>query len=170
KVYNYLLSPVKDPDYNIKGKVFCLIDTDNERVEVEYQKVKNLFFERLLNTESDGSILVNVNSNFTSPPTEIEDCLHPQIFLQCLFEFSEQNEKLKSVLVNTEFNIQAKNSYEFMDLRASERKTIKDFFDDNEGYNKIRFAKKYVDLLKVDFFKDLKPLAWTEEIKNKLCN
>lgn len=170
KVYNYLLSPVKDPDYNIKGKVFCLIDTDNERVEVEYQKVKNLFFERLLNTESDGSILVNVNSNLTSPPTEIEDCLHPQIFLQCLFEFSEENAKLKSVLVNTEFNIQAKNSYEFMDLRASERKTIKDFFDDNEGYNKIRFAKKYVDLLKVDFFKDLKPLGWTEEIKNKLCN
>lgn len=170
KVYNYLLSPIKDPDYNIKGKVICLIDTDNERVEVECQKVKNLFFDRLLNTEKNGSILVEVDSNLTSPPTEIEDCLHPIIFFQCLLEFSEENEKLKSILLNTEFNDEAKNSYEFMDLRESERKTIKAFFDDNEGYNKIRFAKKYVELLKVIFFKELKPLKWTGEIKKRINN
>ena len=57
-----------------------------------------------------------------------------------------------------------------MDLRESERKTIKAFFDDNEGYNKIRFAKKYVELLKVDFFKDLKALKWTGEIKKRINN
>ena len=70
----------------------------------------------------------------------------------------------------TSFNEEAKNSYEFMDLRESERKTIKAFFDDNEGYNKIRFAKKYVELLKVAFFKELKPLKWTDEIKKRINN
>ena len=104
----------------------------------------------------------------TTPPTA--DCLHPIIFFQCLLEFSEENPKLKSILLNTEFNNEAKNSYEFMDLRESERKTIKGFFDDNEGYNKIRFAKKYVELLKVDFFKDIKPLKWIEEIKKRINN
>lgn len=170
KVYNYLLSPIKDPDYIIKGKVICLIDTDNERVEVECQKVKNLFFDRLLNTEKNGSVLVEVDSNQTSPPTEIEDCLHPIIFFQCLLEFSEENPKVKSILLNNEFNAEAKNSYEIMDLRESERKTIKAFFDGNEGYNKIRFAKRYVELLKVNLFKELKPLKWTDEIKKRINN
>lgn len=170
KVYNYLLSPIKDPDYSIKGKVICIIDTDNERVEVECQKIKNLFFDRLLNTEKDGSILVPVDSNQTSPPTEIEDCLHPIIFYQCLLEFSSENSKLKSILLNTEFNEDAKNSYEFMDLRASERRALKVFFDENEGYNKILFAKKYVELLKTKFFKELKPLKWTDEIKKRINN
>ena len=57
-----------------------------------------------------------------------------------------------------------------MDLRESERKTIKGFFDDNEGYNKIRFAKKYIEILKVDLFKDIKPLKWIEEIKKRINN
>ena len=170
KVYNYLLSPIKDPDYSVKGKIICLIDTDNERVEVNCEKVKNLFFDRLLNTERDGSTLVEVDSNLTSPPTEIEDCLDPVVYYQTLLEFSEEYSDLKSIFLNNDFNEAARNSFEFMDLRGSERKTIKTFFDDNEGYNKIRFAKKYVELLKVPFFKQLKPLKWTEEIKKRINN
>ena len=34
----------------------------------------------------------------------------------------------------------------------------------------IRFAKKYVELLKVAFFKELKPLKWTDEIKKRINN
>ena len=73
---------------------------------------------------------------------------------------------------NVASNSQSKHPtlMQFMDLRESERKTIKGFFDDNEGYNKIRFAKKYVELLKVDFFKDIKPLKWIEEIKKRINN
>lgn len=170
KVYNYLLSPIKDPDYNIKGKVICLIDTDNERVEVECVKVKNLFFDRLLNTEKEGTTLVEVDSNLTSPPTEIEDCLHPTLFYQTLLEFSEEYEDIKELLIHNSLNENARNSYEFMDLRNSERKTIKTFFDDHEGFNKIRFAKKYIELLKNDFFKDLSPLKWTNDIKKRINN
>ncbi len=38
KIYKYLISPTSDPDYKIVGKVICVIDTDNQRVEVDYQK------------------------------------------------------------------------------------------------------------------------------------
>ena len=168
KVYSYLLSPIKDPDYVVKGKVICLIDTDNESIDIECQKIKNLYFLRLLNTEKDGSTLVEVDSNFKSPPTEIEDCLHPVIYFQALLEFSEDYPNLKSILLKNETDAKARNSYEFIDLRDSERKTIKAFFDDNEGFNKIKFAKKYVELLKVDFFKNIDCLNWTENIKKKI--
>lgn len=169
KVYYYLQSPIKDPDYNVKGKIICLIDTDNERVEVDYQKSKSLYFERLLNNP-EGTILVDVNSNQTSPPTEIEDCLNPILFYQTLMEFSEENESLKSILTNSEINEVAKNSFEFIDLRESERKTIKAFFDDNEGYNKIRFAKRYVELSQLNFFSDYREMKWINDLKKRINN
>lgn len=169
KVYYYLQSPIKDPDYDVKGKVICLIDTDNERVEVDFQKSKSLYFDRLINNE-DGSILVDVNSNQTSPATEIEDCLNPILFYQTLMEFSKENKSLESILVNSELSKSAKNSFQFIDLRESERKVIKDFFDDNEGYNKIRFAKKYVELFRLNFFSDCREMIWTNVLKKRINN
>jgi hypothetical protein len=170
KVYNYLLSPIKDPDYKIKGKVICIIDTDIERVDVECETVKNLYFYRLLNSEKDGSTLVEVSSNLTSPQTEIEDCLNPHFFHETLLGFSEEYEEIERILSNSVFNEGARNSAEFLDLRESERKSIKSFFDGNEGYNKIRFAKKYVDAMKKGSSKYTKPLNWTDEIKKRIKN
>ncbi len=167
KVYYYLKSPIKDPDYNIKGKILCLIDTDSDRVEVDYQKSNCLYFERLLNSQS-GTIVVDVDSNHASPPTEIEDCLNPILFFQTLIEFTEENASLKSILYASEINKSANNSYQFIDLRDSEREIIKSFFDGNGGYNKIRFAKKYVELSKVEFFSDCKEILWVNDIKKRL--
>lgn len=169
KVYYYLQSPIKDPDYNVKGKIICLIDTDNERVEVDYQKSKSLYFDRLLNNQ-DGTILVDVNSNKTSPPTEIEDCLNPILFYQTLMDFSEEYDSLKAILTTSELNKTAKNSFQFLDLRESERKTIKAFFNDKEGYNKIRFARKYVELSKLNFFSDCREIKWINELKKRINN
>ena len=169
KVYYYLQSPIKDPDYNVKGKIICLIDTDNERVEVDYQKSKSLYFDRLLNNQ-DGTILVDVNSNQTSPPTEIEDCLNPILFYQTLMDFSEEYDSLKAILTTSELNKTAKNSFQFLDLRESERKTIKAFFNDKEGYNKIRFARKYVELSKLNFFSDCREIKWINELKKRINN
>jgi len=169
KVYYYLQSPIKDPDYNVKGKIICLIDTDNERVEVDYQKSKSLYFDRLMNN-LDGTILVDVDSNQTSPPTEIQDCLNPILFYQTLMEFSEENERLKVILTTSVINDKAKNSFQFLDLRESERKTIKEFFDENKGYNKIRFARKYVELSKLNFFSDCKEIKWINDLKKRINN
>lgn len=168
KIYNYLLSPIKDPDYSIKGKVLCLIDTDSERVEVNYVKDKNLSFERLLNTKKGGTELVNIDSNITNPPTEIEDCLNPAIFFQTLIEFSEEYSGIKNILQNNNLEIEAKNSSEFLDLKKSEIQIVKDFFDDNEGYNKIRFAKKYIEISNCKFFENEKELKWITEIKKRI--
>lgn len=167
KIYMYLLSPIKDPDYTIKGKVFCLIDTDNEKVEVPYETNKNLFFERLINKE-EGTVLIDVNNNLANPPTEIEDCLNPILYYQTLMEFSEDDQKIKKILLENNLAENPKNSSEFLDLKTSEKKSIKDFFDGNEGYNKIRFAKKYIEISKQPFFNNIEDMTWIKNIKKRI--
>lgn len=169
KIYNYLSTPIKDPDYNIKGKVLCLIDTDPQRLNVEsYVKDRNLFFDRLILKEDDSSIIVEVNDNLSSPPTEIEDCLNPIIFWQTLLEFSNKYEDINKLLFSKEIQIDEKYSANFLDLTRTEKKIVKDFFDDNDGYNKLLFAKKYVEIASSPFYSNIENLEWIEEIKKKL--
>nr|WP_288833995.1 AAA family ATPase [uncultured Flavobacterium sp.] len=169
KIYSYLSTPINDPDYNIKGKILCLIDTDSQRIHVEdYQKNKHLFFERLIIKDDNSSILVEVNDVLSSPPTEIEDCLNPIIFWQTLLEFSEEYKNLKQLLYSKELQEKENYSYNFIDLTIREKKIIKDFFDDKEGYNKLLFAKKYVEISSKPLFHNIATLDWINEIKAKL--
>lgn len=168
KIYSYLTTPIKDPDYKILGKVFCLIDTDKERIDVsEYTKNKNLLFERLVLRKED-SILVDVNNVLMNPPTEIEDCLDPIIFYHTLQEFIDKYNQIFQLFLIKTLDINEKYSGDFFDLTKKEKDIIKDFFDDNEGFNKILFAKKYVELLEKPFFKERNKLEWIEEVKVKL--
>lgn len=168
KIYSYLTTPIKDPDYKVIGKVFCLIDTDKERIEVsEYSKDKNLLFERLV-LRKDESILVDVNNVLMNPPTEIEDCLNPVIFYHTLQEFTEKYELVKNLFSKKELEFDEKYSADFFDLTKKEKELIKSFFDDHEGFNKILFAKKYVELSQKPFFNEHNSLEWIEDIKMKL--
>ena len=54
------------------------------------------------------------------------------------------------------------------DLTKKEKDILKEFFDDKEGFNKILFAKKYVELAKKPFLNVGSNLEWVEEIKKKL--
>lgn len=167
KVYNYLTTPIKDPDYSISGKVYCLIDTDNDRVEVEgYVKDKNLLFERLI-LKKDDSLLVDVNNVVSSPQTEIEDCLDPIIFFHTLQEFTSEYVTLRNLFKIKNFEDE-KYSADFFDLTKKEKEIIRSFFDDKDGFNKILFAKKYIELADKPFFKNRESLEWIEEIKKKL--
>lgn len=169
KLYSLLLAPIQDPDYQIKGKVICLIDTDAERMNIDFSKTKNLFFKRLMNNKTNGTTIIDVNSNTTNPPTEIEDCLNPYIYKQTLIEFAEEYETIKNILTTNEVRTKALNSYYTFDLRESEKEDIKAFFDDNQGYNKIRFAEKYTEISKSQFFENEPKMEWIDNIR-KLIN
>ncbi|MCK0144321.1 ATP-binding protein [Arenibacter sp. F26102] len=172
KLYNNLLSPIKDPDYKINGKVICLIDTDSERVEVDYENNnKNLFFYRLWNNKKENlrTELIDVDKNSMSPPTEIEDCLSPFIYKQTLIEFSDEYDNIKNIIESCEVRENALNSYSVFDLKDSQKDVIKDFFNDNEGYNKIRFAEKYIEIYQTPFFKNETEMDWISKIK-KIIN
>lgn len=167
KIYSYLLTPIKDPDYEIVGKVYCLIDTDAQRIEVkDYQRDRNLFFDRLLFREKE-SILVEVSSNLVNPPTEIEDCLNPIVFYQTLLEFISEYPNIYELVREKDLE-DSKYSATFLDMTSKEKAMIKEFFNDNEGYNKILFAKKYVELINMKFFQNERELSWVNDIKSKM--
>lgn len=167
KLYSYLIAPIQDPDYNIRGKVFCLIDTDEQKLEIkDYINNKHLFFERLL--LNDQTVLVEVNNNSVYPPTEIEDCLDPKVFFHTLQNAIHLYPDLAQLFDKKEFDIDAKFSMNFFDLTIKEKKMIKNFFDCNQGENKIIFAEHYIEIIQSQFFQDNRELEWVNQIKKKL--
>ena len=161
KIYEHLQLPLKDFAAAIKGKVYCLIDTDVQKLEFNpIEENKAIIFRRLLNHNGDTSLEKNNNNiNF---PTEIEDCLNGEAFKRTLEDFDDEIKKI----INSPENISDKtnNSYYYFDLRNSDRKIIKTFFDRDNGYMKIKFAEKYCDEL-ITFDKDFKKFIPHTKIK-----
>ncbi|MCG8883568.1 ATP-binding protein [Tenacibaculum finnmarkense] len=168
KIYNYLLGPFKDSDYDKKGKIICLIDTDASRVDVETViKHKNLYFKRLVFNKKDDTILYDVNSDLTEETT-IEDSLDSSIYIDTLKYFSIENSELESLLVDKNIKEGSVYSKSALDLRDSEKDVIKEFFNKNLGQNKLDFAEKYIE---ISVEKDEpKFLDWIENIKNIINN
>ncbi|UOG75252.1 ATP-binding protein [Hymenobacter tibetensis] len=167
KIYESLISPMNDPDYSIKGTVYCLIDTDTEILKVEVKSIKNLYFKRLLNKQQETE-LVNIDSNASTPPTEIEDCLNPKIYFKTLQSFADKDEDIKNILATNEYNSQAKVSGDTLDLKPSQQKLLKGFFDKNMGMNKVLFAKQYVEISNLDEFDKEQEAKWITDIKSTL--
>ncbi|RCW29647.1 AAA family ATPase [Marinilabilia salmonicolor] len=170
KVYLNLVSPINDPDYNVNGKVICLIDTDSESIDVEYKKNKNLIFKRLLNYNEQKTLLEDISSKRVSPPTEIEDCLEPTIYFETLKWFSVNDEDLKPIFETNLLELEALNSAQCMDLKKSEYQIIKKFFDKNNGVNKVHFANKYIEFCSMDQFSEKQDMEWIKQIKNLINN
>lgn len=145
KIYENLISPINDPDYIVKGKVLCIIDTDKEVIKVDYKKNTNLHFLRLLNENNNESKLVDVDSVKATPPTEIEDCLDPQAFYNTLLFFAVNDQDLNELISRNPYYKSANHSGECLDFRQQDYVKLKAFFDKNKGENKILFAKQYLN-------------------------
>lgn len=164
KIYEHLQLPLKDYATGIKGKVYCLIDTDIEKLEFNpTEENKAIVFRRLLNNNGDTSL--EKNNNKINFPTEIEDCLNGEAFKRTLDDYDDE---IKAI-INDSKNISdvSKNSYYYFDLRDSDRKILKNFFDRDDGYMKIEFAKKYCDVInnKTVYGVDYEVPSWINEIK-----
>ena len=169
KIYEYLVLPLKDKDLNnsIKGKVFCLVDTDEQLDRFESNEdnrlIKVLKFRRLWNNErTNRTELLKMQDEKVSPSTEIEDCLEPVIFYKTI-EFFGDCEIIKEIKENKKNEMT--NSYFAFDLRSSERKKLKKWFDKYDGKRKLEFAKKYVEIAYKSKSSGL-TLEWINEIKN----
>ena len=94
--------------------------------------------------------------------------MDPIIFYHTLQEFIDKYDTILQLFLKKNLEFDEKYSGTFFDLTIKEKAIIKDFFDDNEGFNKILFAKKYIELAGKPFFKEQKELEWIEEVKMKL--
>ena len=159
-----LFSEIKD---KLVGKVFLLIDTDRNPVEFDTQDGldTHLMCRRIVNDEQEKQTkLVKIKAAPKAPNTDIEDALNGKIFNQTLLTFKNQNEGLLDFLIDEDKP--EVPSYFAMNLRPAERGKLDEFFNANDGNNKVLFAKKYVELLQPE---NIIP-SWVQQIKNYFQN
>lgn len=162
RLYDYLELPLREKE-NIKGKIFCLIDTDENLVRInENNNIKSIVAKRIFN-ENKNTILIDANSDQASQITEIEDCLNGKIFMDTLKDFDD--DEINTILEDKN-NISdiSLNSFYSFNLRDSDREKIKNFFDLENGYMKIKFAKKYIELAEKDCSNNSN-MEWIDKIK-----
>lgn len=124
--------------------------------------LKVLLQKRIFN-ENKNTILIDANSDQASQITEIEDCLNGKIFMDTLKDFDD--DEINAILEDKN-NISdiSLNSFYSFNLRDSDRKKIKNFFDLENGYMKIKFAKEYVKFAQ-KYSNDNSSMEWINEIK-----
>ena len=168
KIYNYLYLALKDSRSDIRGRVFCLIDTD-KRFEsfdgkdslagVQIRRLKN-------NEESCRTELLKTSDNNASPSTVIEDTLNANSFIKAIQSFKAHSiygpliSQLSSPLSSENEDWPSSLA---LNLSFTDRKAMEQLLD-SEGF-KVKFALKYIDL-----DDGTKKPGWVAEIENFLLS
>lgn len=158
EVYEYLELPMREKNESLKGKIWCLIDTDQTRHK-DYLKEgsRSLKLRRLSNKNSNiKTELLTLNHSDTSP-TDIEQALNPIVFQKAINELSI-NEKYTIVTIENENG----NSDFIKNFKNLE---LDNLFKDNDGEFKTIFAQKYVEIMLKEAENDSLIPEWIQEIK-----
>ncbi len=160
RFYNHIAVSYEDFKDEITGKIILISDTDEELVNYNVANFNNLICKRIVNkTKEEDTVLVNIHSNPVSPPTEIEDSLNGKLYFETLKTFIPEYSQLL-FLNEIKDEISESSSFFALDLKTSQSKIIKSFFD--TGNNKYLFAKRYSDALTSDY----KIPEWIKEIRS----
>ena len=159
QVFKFLILPLKEFAGQSKGKVYCLIDTDDEGLKIDdYKELNNLHFRRLSHKNSNENVELLKIDDSNNKSTSIEECLNPTIFKETYDTFNNQEYykdiQIKNEKGNTNFskNLDAINELE-------------DFFATNEGQNKVDFCRKYIEIFESKENKAEFVPKWINEIK-----
>lgn len=163
KLYEHLQVPIKELEKSIKGKVFLLSDTDSQQLRYDTADglEKVLKCRRIVN-EGNKTVLVRINSNPSSPKTDIEDALNGRVFYEALKSFKATNEELSFLEDNGD--VSEKCSFAALDLRLSEYTKLDSFFSKEKSRYKVEFAYKYVEILSSG--REYAIPSWIQDIKD----
>lgn len=162
KIYDFLHVPFSDSQENkeIKGKVMCLIDTDDKNViRIEGYKKSNyknkLGFYRLSLNEGE-SDLISIAST-VGINTEIEDLLDPEIYWNVLQQLKDQDEILTSYLSLYMYN----NDSEFVNLSGGMtflKPLTMEGYEKREDFQEYLSTQKMKSIIADLYIKDLNNL------------
>lgn len=150
RLYEYLVTSLKERSKDASGRVVCLIDTDQTAIEVNLPPIdKTIEFRRLI-LSNDAVKLVSWNSKEMSPETSIEDCLPAEEFLSTLADFVTEFPDIEALL--EEVSERKSSAYSgSLDFKQSSRSYLKkNFFGAKAGDVKVRFARKLIDKIVVN--------------------
>ena len=159
KLYQYLFTPFAEKDENkaLNSKVLCLIDTDDvlKTISIPSEVKDKLRIARMQYDREQNIALQRLNPNGLFTPTEMEDCLNPEILFTTLVKSINQygNSNQRDAMGNFSFNKEIKSSF----IKGEENSIIKptniegyqqkgliyDFIDDYR--NKYLIAQNYVE-------------------------
>lgn len=170
-IYQYLFLPIsqKSDNGNLKGKVFCLIDTDEQGVRLTLpSETKNnkLRIRRLQKHSSQDSTFIKLEKieSAMRTPTEMEEALDPMRFFRTIneaikksnqkeikeawkyFKF-DMDESIKCSMIKGDDSIIIfRTSKEATKFRRPYKKRIIDFVNNN----KREISKIYINLPKIE--------------------
>ncbi len=157
KIYTTLMNSIDEYKNDLLGKVYFLVDTDADFVEINSVNNRNIKIKRLVNDMTNQvTKLVDVNSNPKAPITAIEDVLNGKAFANTLAVFQADYACLAGLDLKNKSEILSACA---MDLRVTESIKLEDFF--GQDNNKYRFAKEYVKELDRSVYTTP---AWIEEV------
>ncbi|PIB14080.1 hypothetical protein B853_16117 [Vibrio rotiferianus CAIM 577 = LMG 21460] len=178
KLFRFLDVPFSDSEElnKIKGKVLCLIDTDEKSlIQIPGYKAgnykKKLRFDRIiLDRENDDAKLISVANN-TATNTEIEDLLEPEITWDALKEIAKEDIQLSDLLSN--YSYKSDTNKKHADLTKNipflkkETVTAYENFDELKAYLGNDSIKKSLAIHYCDIALkqgDIHIPAWADEI------
>lgn len=178
KLFKFLDVPFSESEElnKIKGRVLCLIDTDEKSlIQIPGYKAgnykKKLRFDRIiLDRENDDAKLISVANN-TATNTEIEDLLDPEITWHALNKVAQEDAQLMNLLSNYSYesDLDKKHSDLTKNIPFLKKETVTAYqkFDDLKAYLGSDSIKKPLALHYCDIASqkgDISVPTWVEEI------
>ncbi|WP_237965728.1 AAA family ATPase [Aliarcobacter butzleri] len=162
EVYEYLNLPMREKT-NLKGKVFCLIDTDLTRHKEYINAGTNyLQIRRLSNGNTNSPTVLLTLENSDTSATDIEQSLNPIIFRKAIDSLDILDEYKIKTIENEEGNSSFIKNFKNLELE--------NFFKENNGENKIIFAKRYIEIMNQEEQNGNFIPKWIGEIKKYFNN
>lgn len=148
KIYSYLYLALEDARSDVRGKVFCLIDTDKKFEAFDgKESLAGIRIRRLKNDEDSCTTqLLKTSDNDAFPATVVEDTLNAKGFVAALDSF-RGDPLYGSLLSRITAPITSENdcwpSSFSLNLNFTDRKLMEQLFD-SEGF-KVKFALRYAE-------------------------
>ncbi len=143
KIFECLYLVLDEARSDVKGKALFLLDTDkNYEPYTPKESVKKIEIRRLQNSKTDGMTQLNKTTDTNIyPPTEMEDTLDIQIFIETAKKLQSESFDIK-FLSNIEIlQDEIRPTGLSLNLRPTEEEKLDDFF--NTIGMKTKFAKNY---------------------------
>lgn len=146
RVYKYVVMALESERDDVKGKIYFLLDTDKQFEKYEANDgIPAIEMRRLMNDVTDKStkLFLPSDTNFY-PPSEMEDVLDADVFLEALSELAKDHgEVFEEFSEPLEIKSSDWPSGLALDLRETDKAVLEKVFD--LPHFKIQFALKYVE-------------------------
>jgi predicted ATP-dependent endonuclease of OLD family len=155
RLYKYLSTPIAEDKPN--GKVYCIVDTDNQRCEEINNGFANLKIKRLCNKGSYKKTSLLTLDNKITNSTDIEQSLDAVVFKETIEQFTNEEDYQINNVIDENGNTDFRENFRSFSLE--------NLFKVNNGENKVLFATQYIEISEQYSLEEVTP-DWIKQVKD----